>query len=163
MRPRRTITEPRGADTTARQIPAISSKAPWLIRQGAAALAITALLATAAPAQAENQAGRLLAGIAGVAILATILDAERKRANAAPSRNVAPVLRQPTPLYGNPPAPAPHWNRGSGVTANGAPGYRRCQRQRWTRNGWVSYLAPKCVARVNARRAKNRGRIVTRY
>ena len=108
---------------------------------------VVASLVAAAPARAENTGAKVFVGLAGLAVLAKILEAERAQRQRDQQAAPAPV---PQPRRFAP-----------GARARQAPvdrmqragrGYRQCMRQRWTRSGWVSYMDTPCVDAVNARR-----------
>lgn len=104
-------------------------------------------LVMAGPARADGNGAKILAGIAGLALLAKILEAEREasRAEAAP----APVTRAvPQRLVRE---------RADLRPRRAGQGFRQCLRKRWTRDGWVTFMEPGCVEQVNARRAARHG------
>lgn len=100
------------------------------------ATALVAALAMSQPAQAERiDGGKLLLGLAGVAVLAHIIDRHGKRKKAAPAPVVEPRQRHRTRID-----------------------YRQCLRQRWTPSGWEQYVSQRCVNRLQRRDDRPRGR-----
>lgn len=98
--------------------------------QPAILVGLVVALGMAQPSQARDRnAERALLGIAGVAVLAHILNnRDRKRAPKA----VTPARRADLPARVRPPRID----------------YSRCMRQRWTDKGWQTYVANRCVTRL---------------
>lgn len=89
----------------------------------AAALAVA--IAAAQPARADNlDARHLLLGLAGVAVLATVLD------QAGRPKATTPTRQQHVRQYAD---------------------TRRCLRQRWVRGTWQRYMSQRCLKRLERR------------
>lgn len=127
-------------------------------------LVTCALLTTPAAAQdRRTNVGAAIATIAGVAILAKVLKKRIDAGRAAPETVVIPRTEtnavRPKRHRARMKARAGQRRtfRNSGhdnLARSGQGPYRTCLRQRWTADGWVSYLQPACVAQINEARVR---------
>ena len=100
---------------------------------------VVALGATQPAMARDRSAERALLGLAGVAVLAHILsNNDRRKAPAA----VTPQRRVHTP----------HRARAPRID------YSRCLRQRWTNNGWETFVSNRCVHRLQRKHGVSVGR-----
>lgn len=98
-------------------------------------LASTLLISSIAapPAKAENnEIGRVILGVVGIATLAAILD--KRSSKAKQKRQAAQVAVTPKRQH---------------VIQPRRIDYQQCLRQRWTQSGWQSYVSNRCVNRLN--------------
>lgn len=117
-----------------------------------------ALLITSAPARADNDAAKVIVGLAGLAVLAKIIQSEREKDEAAraAARAAVPKITPPRVTHRvAPPSPVYRPNaRPRHHAGRPGRGYRQCLRQRWTRGGWVTYMDNACIDQVNAAKAR---------
>ncbi len=87
-------------------------------------VALVLSLGAVQPAYADNRdAGRVLMGLAGVAVLAHVLNKQKRSER---RRATVPARRVEVPRID----------------------YSQCLRQRWTNNGWQTFVANRCVNRL---------------
>lgn len=97
----------------------------------ASALLVTGMSAT--PASADNDdVGRVILGVVGIATLAAILDKRSSKAKQKPQAEQVTVTHKRQHLVH--PRPID---------------YQQCLRQRWTQSGWQSFVSNRCVNRLN--------------
>jgi len=80
----------------------------------------------------NNEIGRVILGVVGIATLAAILD--KRSSKAKQKRQAAQVAVTPKRQH---------------VIQPRRIDYQQCLRQRWTQSGWQSYVSNRCVNRLN--------------